>query len=311
LTPADYDEIAGWYDEAVRSGPLGPFHEWIIPIVLDLAGEVEGQRICDLACGQGIVSRRLADMGAQVVGVDVSAGMLDLARGYEREEPRGITYIRGDAMALDVVADRTFDGVVCSMALIDIPDLAATLRTVSRILRPRGWFVFSVVHPVLQTPGSPRWVIEEGEIVGLQLRDYFAEGFWRRDKPEGLRGRVGAHHRTLSTYVNELSRSGLTIECLLEPRASGRFAETAPVYQDVPVALVVRCEKPAELIPDQEYPAGQDQGDTRDLRRAYLLGDLSEDAAPVDEEAGDELGGDDERERARYAALVGGEHDGA
>jgi len=250
LTGAGYDEIAGWYDEAVRSGPLSPFHEWLIPIVLDLAGEVKGQKVCDLACGQGIVSRRLAEKGAEVVGVDVSAGMLDLARSYERDEPRGVTYIHEDAHTLDAVANRTFDGVVCNMALMDIPDLAAALRTVSRILRPRGWFVFSVVHPVLQTPGSPRWVTEEGEIVGLELRNYFAEGFWRRGNQEGVRGRVGAHHRTLSTYVNGLATSGLTIESLAEPRASGRFAETAPVYEEAPVVLVVRCEKSAEEVPN-------------------------------------------------------------
>ena len=245
MTGAGYDEIAGWYDEAVRGGALAPYHGWVIPIVLDLAGEVEDRRICDLACGQGIVSRRLTERGAEVIGVDDSVGMLDLARSYERDDPLGITYLGGDAQTLDVVADRSFDGVVCNMALMDIPDLAATLRAVTRILRPRGWFIFSVVHPVLQTPGSPRWVLEEDKIVGLELRNYFAEGFWRRDNPEGLRWRVGAYHRTLSTYVNELVRADLTIERFVEPRATGRFADFAPVYEDVPVVLVVRCGKPA------------------------------------------------------------------
>ncbi len=275
MTGTGYDEIAGWYDEAVRSGPLAPFHEWVIPIILDLAGEVGGRRVCDLACGQEIVSRRLAERGAEVVGVDASAGMLDLARSYERDEPRGVTYLRGDAQTPGVVADGTFDGVVCNMALMDIPDLAATLRTVSRILRPGGWFVFSVVHPVLQAPGSPRWVMEDGEIVGLDLRDYFAEGFWRRGNREGVRGRVGAYHRTLSTYVNGLCRSGLAIERFLEPRASGRFAESSPVYEHVPVVLIVRCRKPAEvgagpptgLSPDQQDAASEDQGYAGDLGR--------------------------------------------
>ena len=263
-----YDEIAGWYDEAIRSGPLAPFHEWVIPLLLDLAGEVRGRDVCDLACGQGVVSRRLADGGAEVVGVDASKSMLDLARSYETEEPRGITYLRGDAQRLDAVAGEGFDGVVCNTALMDIPDLPAALRTVSRILRPGGWFVFSVVHPVLQTPGSPRWVVEEGEVVGLDLRDYFREGFWRRGNGGGLRGRVGAYHRTLSTYVNELCGAGLIIERFVEPRASGRFAEGSPVYEHVPVVLVVRCAKPAMLLPNQQDAAGHDQGYSRDLGQA-------------------------------------------
>ena len=243
MSRAAYDEIAGWYDEAVRSGPLAAFHAWVVPIILDLAGEVRDRRVCDLACGQGIVTRRLADRGASVVGVDISEKLLEIARGYEREEPQGISYIRGDAQSLDAITDETFDGVVCNMALMDIPDLAAALHTVSRILRPCGWFVFSVVHPIFQTPGSPWWITEDDVIVGVEARNYFAEGYWRRDNPEGVRGRVGAYHRTLSTYVNALAQAGLTIQIFLEPRATGRLGELAPVYNELPVALIGRCTR--------------------------------------------------------------------
>lgn len=134
---------------------------------------------------------------------------------------------------LDGLDDASFDGVVCNMSLMDIPDLAATLGAVSRVLRPNGWFVFSVVHPICQTPGSPWWVLEGDEIVGVEVRNYFTEGHWRRGNPEGIRGKLGAYHRTLGTYVSEL-----------EPKeATGRYAELAPVHEHVPVALVARCIK--------------------------------------------------------------------
>ena len=238
-----YDEIAEWYDGAVREGALAPFHDWIVPIVVDLAGDVRGYRVCDLACGQGLVARRLAGRGARVLSVDVSERLLEIARNRERGERLGVEYAWGDARGLDGLSDGAFDGVVCNMALMDIPDLDATLGAVSRVLRPGGWFVFSVVHPICQAPGSPWWVREGGGIVGVEVRDYFAEGHWRRGNPEGIRGRLGAHHRTLSTYVNGLARAGLRIERLLELRATGRYAETAPVHRDVPAALVVRCRK--------------------------------------------------------------------
>ena len=242
-----YDDIAGWYDEAIREGGLAPFHDWIVPIVVDLAGEVSGYQVCDLACGQGVVARSLADRGARVLGVDISEKLLEIARRHEREETRGIEYVWGDARTLDGLADGSFEGVVCNMALMDIPDLDATMAAVWRVLRPGGWFVFSAVHPVCQTPGSPWWAREGDAIVGVEVRDYFDEGYWRRDNPEGIRGRLGAYHRTLSTYVNGLSRVGLCIERLLEPRATGEYADLAPVHRHVPVALVVRCAKPGTL----------------------------------------------------------------
>ena len=244
MTRADYDEIADWYDEAVRSGSLALFHDFAIRVVLDLAGEANGRRVCDLACGQGIVSRRLADRGAMVVGVDVSGKMLDLARRYERDEPRGITYVCGDARMLGGVEDAAFDGVVCNLALMDIPDLAASLRTVARILRPRGWFVFSITHPCFPTP-SLGWTRKVDEELAREIPDYFAEGFWRRDNPRGVRGKVGSHHRTLSTYVNALVGAGLTIERFAEPRATKDLVERAPGYGEVPPFLAARCVKPA------------------------------------------------------------------
>ena len=185
----------------------------------------------------------MAERGARVLGIDVSEELLDLAHRYERDEPRGVEYEHGDAQTLDAVPDDAFDGVVCNMSLMDIPDLDMTLGAVSRVLRPGGWYVFSVVHPVCQTPGSPWWVWEGDAIVGVEVRDYFAEGYWRRGNPEGIRGKLGAHHRTLSTNVNGLARVGLCIERLLEPRATGEYAVLAPVHRYVPVALVVRCEK--------------------------------------------------------------------
>jgi cyclopropane fatty-acyl-phospholipid synthase-like methyltransferase len=56
--------------------------------VAALMGEVNGLRLCDFGCGQGRVARYLADQGAEVVGVDVSAAMLEIARRYEAAERR-------------------------------------------------------------------------------------------------------------------------------------------------------------------------------------------------------------------------------
>jgi hypothetical protein len=74
---------------------------------------------------------------------------------------------------------------------------------------------------------------------------YFDEGFWRSDARTGPPGKVGAYHRTLSTYVNALTDAGLTLERVCEPRATSTFAERRPVWAQVPAVLVVRCTKRA------------------------------------------------------------------
>ncbi len=76
-----------------------------------------------------------------------------------------------------------------------------------------------------------------------EIPDYFAEGFWRRANPAGVRGKVGSHHRTLATSVNALARAGLRIEHVDEPRAMGDMIECIPGYREVPPFLVARCTK--------------------------------------------------------------------
>ncbi len=127
MDASSYDDIAEWYDNWLGNGSMHDDPFW--PTAEALMGEVAGRRICDLACGQGRVARHLADLGARVVGVDLSAKLLEIARRHEAAQPRGIAYLQADARGLNCVADATFDGVVCNMALMDIADLAPTLHT--------------------------------------------------------------------------------------------------------------------------------------------------------------------------------------
>jgi ubiquinone/menaquinone biosynthesis C-methylase UbiE len=215
-TQAAYDAIAEWYDQSVRRGTLVSANDPVAAAVFDAVGNVKGQRVCDLACGQGEIARQLARRGAHVVGVDMSQKLLDIARREEATEPMGITYQHDDAQRLDSLPDGAFDGVLCHMALMDIPDLDATFQSVRRVLRPGGWFVFAITHPCFQRPPGG---------------DYHREGFWRSTNPDGVRGRVGAHHRTLSTYLNALVHAGLFLERLAEPPLPGRDVHPVLVAQ--------------------------------------------------------------------------------
>jgi ubiquinone/menaquinone biosynthesis C-methylase UbiE len=236
-----YDDIAAWYDTWADSGSMrdDPF----FPSAEALMGEIDGQRICDLACGQGRVARHLAAQGAHVVGIDLSVRLLEIARHHEQTTPRGIDYLHADARNLPGIPDGTFDGVLCFMALMDIADLVPALTSVARVLRPGGWFVFAIIHPCYNPPPSGEMETPAGVV--RTVSGYFDEGFWRSDARTGPPGKVGAYHRTLSTYVNALTDAGLTLERMREPRATNGFAERRPVWAQVPAVLVVRCTKRA------------------------------------------------------------------
>ncbi len=235
-----YDEIAEWYNG--WAGPTIDEDPYFLAVEA-LMGTITGQRICDLACGQGRVARYLAERGASIVGIDVSAKLLAIARSYEQGATRDITYFQDDARSLDGIPDNAFDGVLCFMALMDIQDLAPTLHTVARILKPAGWFVFATLHPCFHTSRSGELASSDGWV--RTIGDYFTEGYWRSDTRTGPPGKVGAYHYTLSSYINGLNDAGLMLEQVSEPLATPSLAEARPVWAEVLAVLVARCRKGA------------------------------------------------------------------
>lgn len=240
MTQASYNDIAQWYDQFLRERPV--YTEVILPNLLALIGETEGEVICDLACGQGWVARELARRGAQVTGLDLAPNLLALARGYEQQEPLGIIYVQGDAQSADPLNDNQFTGCVCVMALINIADLHAAFQSIRRILQPGGWFVFAIPHPCFETPHA-QWISlpDPEHTLGRVVTSYFDERQWSSTNPEGVRSRVADHHRMLSTYLNTLYASGFVLERVIEPGPSARQAERVPGNREVPTLLLIRA----------------------------------------------------------------------
>ncbi len=225
---AAYDEVAAVY------------HEWVgtsmaDPSLAALLGDVRGQRVCAVACGQGRDARYLASLGASVVALDISARLLSLARQLG-PVPASVTYLR--ATATDVpLADAAFDGVLCHMALMDIDDLNSTVSGIARILRPGGWFTFAITHPCFKAPATGEITDHVDGSVRRTVGRYFDEGYWDGPGAHAATLPVGAYHRTLSSYVNCLAGAGLLIERMIEPAG----IPDAPVWHQVPCLLYARC----------------------------------------------------------------------
>jgi 2-polyprenyl-3-methyl-5-hydroxy-6-metoxy-1,4-benzoquinol methylase len=103
-----YDPFASWYHDWVAA----PDADLVARSLLGLIGAVTGQRILDLGCGEGRIARLLAGHGNDVVGVDLSGRLLEIAR---RGSNHRITYLHADVCTTDWWDGVAFDGVVSSM----------------------------------------------------------------------------------------------------------------------------------------------------------------------------------------------------
>jgi SAM-dependent methyltransferase len=235
IRSARYDEVADFYEQFAPDR----YDDSPMVALLRLVGDVAGLRLLDLACGHGRLARELARRGGQVVGVDLSAGLLTKARAREEADPLHIAYVHADAASPEALARETFDGVGCSFGLSDIDDLDGAVASVARVLRPGGFFAFSLLHPCF-----PGWESKQAPASWQPGRGYYDEGWWRGDGPaHGLRPKVGANHRMLSTYLNTLARHSLVVEEVVEPMPEPEWINDAPSIGPVPVYLAVRCSR--------------------------------------------------------------------
>jgi SAM-dependent methyltransferase len=218
-TTARYEPVANWYGEYTRNWG----HE---PLAL-LPDDLAGQRVLDLACGNGRITPWLAERGARMTGVELSTGLLEQARQAEAVRQLGIHYLPGDATNTDWWDGVPFDGVLCHMALMDIDDLAGALATVATVLAPGGWFTFSILHPCFPGGEAESW---SGLSSWPPEHGYAHEGWWNTDGA-GIRGHVGGNHRMLATYLNAILAAGLVPE---------EFAERGSV---LPAILLGRCRR--------------------------------------------------------------------
>jgi SAM-dependent methyltransferase len=100
---------------------------------LDLLAARAGEAVLDLGCGDGVLTKRIAETGADVLGVDSSDAMLEAARAL------GLTAERADGQALTF--DGRFDAVFSNAALHWMPNQRAVADGVFRALKPGGRYV--------------------------------------------------------------------------------------------------------------------------------------------------------------------------
>jgi ubiquinone/menaquinone biosynthesis C-methylase UbiE len=101
-----------------------------------------GQLVLDVGCGYGWVHPAIADLGARVIGLDRSRGMVEATAHAAREKALPVRAVQGDAVALPL-ADASCDRVLAGHMLFHVPEPPAALREMRRVLRPGGRVVLT------------------------------------------------------------------------------------------------------------------------------------------------------------------------
>ena len=250
-----WETHAEWWISGFTEGADPEYEEQILPLA---AAELSGyDRVLDVGCGDGQISRLTSRLGAsRVIGIDPTWNQVSVAAergaGIPNGQARsgggsGPVFARAGAAELPF-ADGTFDAVVACLVFEHIRDVDSAIAEVSRVLRPGGRFAFFLNHPLLQTPNSG-WIDDQVLDPPEQywrIGPYLIEDETIEQVEKGVF--IPFIHRPLSRYVNALAANDLLVERMEEPAPPPGFLARAAEYEaasTIPRLLYLRTTKAA------------------------------------------------------------------
>jgi len=229
------------------------------PAFFKMLPDITNLKGLDIGCGEGYNTRIAAKKGAKITAIDISKVFIASAKESEKKERLGIKYQVASAINLPF-PDEFFDFAIATMSLMDISDTEKVLYEAFRVIKPNGFFQFSISHPCF-TISDLGWVKDdEGKRIGLIVSDYFKKsggeieewifGAAPKDMTDKMRKfKIPRFARILSDWLNLLIGKGFVLEEFCEPypdnevlkKFPGEYASTI-----IPYFLIIRCRKPNE-----------------------------------------------------------------
>ncbi|MCE9589657.1 MAG: class I SAM-dependent methyltransferase [Planctomycetes bacterium] len=247
----DWSAVAAWYDNLVGEEGSEYQREVVLPGVLRLLACRAGERVLDVACGQGVLCRLLHAAGVKVTGVDAAEPLIKLAR--ERSD-KAVRYSVGDARSLGALPALTpgFDAAACVLAIQNIDPMKPVFEGVAKLLRPGGRFVMAMMHPCFRGPKQTHWGWDESK--GVQYRRVDRYLLPRREPivthpGKDPTGYTWTFHRPVQSYAAALGESGLLID-RIEEWTSHKVSTSGPragaenrTRKEIPMFMAIRAVK--------------------------------------------------------------------
>lgn len=238
----------------VRMGDEGNdfFNVLCWPSIASLLGVDSGQHVLDIACGNGLTSRRLAALGAHVTAFDFSANLIEKAKARPNYHSL-ITYHVIDAtdeQQLLSLGHQKYDSALSNMALFDMADIETLFQVLPKLLKPNGIFVFSLTHPCFNNASSMHTMEEfdDGEIktiysvkISRYMSSYHATGLALRNQPKPQM----YFERPLHYYLNLGFQNGFVLDGFEERAFPPDHPQTSPLgwggkFSEIPPVVVAR-----------------------------------------------------------------------
>jgi len=249
-----WEENAATWDSRMGNEGHDFFNILCWPVLASFLDVQPGLAILDIACGNGLTSRRLASLGANVTAFDFSTNLIEKAKARPNPESRIFYHVMDatDETQLLSLGERKFDVALSNMALFDMPVIEPLFKALSTLLKPNGIFTFSLMHPAFNNPSvalmAEEW--DDGEIktryavkVLKYMNQFQSSGLALRNQPKPQL----YFHRPIKDYLNLAFKYGFILDGFDERSFPPEHPQTAPLgwggkFSEIPPVLIMRIK---------------------------------------------------------------------
>ena len=250
--PGSWDNVASRWASQIDQGLDQIGDMFGLPYFAEFVGDVSHCSLLDAGCGHGRSALLFARRGADVVGIDLSSSLIEIAKKNPEGQRLGISFHVLSSDNLAGIQANSLDHVTSVMALMNTSNLLGSLAEFARVLKPGGLLSMMVLHPCFFTQGSSISRHPNGREGKITIADYFEKKPYEQEvtlkngNKSGLVVRRFPH--TLADYLQGLLDCGLTISRIEEPRPRQELLQKLPRLhiwnQHAALYLFLQASKP-------------------------------------------------------------------
>ncbi len=243
-----WGNVAHWYDTLLEKGDDTYQAKVVLPNLTRAMALHKGERVLDLACGQGFFARAFHLAGAEVAGVDISKELIVLA---QNQSPKEIRYFAREASDLGVFTDGYFEKISIVLSIQNIEAPHKVFKECARILKPGGKLFIVLNHPAFRVLKESSWGYDEQTKTQYRRIDrYMSESKVEIDMNPSRPGTAMtiSFHRPLQYYFKTLANAGFSV-ARLEEWLSHRESEKGPkkdaedrARQEIPLFMYLEAQ---------------------------------------------------------------------
>ncbi len=260
--PTAWSDIADWYDQLVGEGGSEYHQNVVLPGVIRLLKPEAGQRVLDVACGQGVLARLLASRGVKVTGFDASKELIHAARDHTDKLPPPQNTL-AEYLVLDAsktfnqfLPSEAFDAAACVLAIQNIHPIQPLCEGVAASLKQGGKFVIAMMHPAFRGPKESHWGWDGNTTQYRRIDRYLIP----RKAPivthpgKKTSQYTWSFHKPIESYVKALRNAGLLIDAIEEwpshktSQPGPRQAAENQSRKEIPMFMAIRAVKVGPIV---------------------------------------------------------------